>query len=675
MAGGRTSLRRDLAFLSFTALALLATFALLRACLLWRNSGLAEAIPKGEIVQAFLVGIRFDLMVTAYILTPLSLALFAPRGLGSRRLARLWLAATSAAVIFLGVVELDFYREFQTRLNSLVFQYLAEDPQTVGKMIWAGFPVVRYSLLAALLWGLFLAALGGVNRLSAPSPLTAAPGGARFAVRPLVAALALLLVVAAARGSLSPGPPLRWGDAIHSNHVFANHLALNGTFTLIKAASARGHLQLDRWWLKAGDSASALRATRDMVVVASDHLERPDSAPLQRLYTPTHAYPPGRIKNIVLIIMESFAGAYVGALGNNQGITPEFDALAARGLLFSRFFANGTHTHQGMFASVACFPNLPGHEYLMQQPEGLQDFSGLPKLFNPDSDNNVYVYNGDFRWDNQEGFFRNQGMDNFVGGDDIEQPGFVDPVWGVSDADVFRQAAAELEGLSRRGAFYAVIQTLSNHTPFALPAPLPVARVDDGDANAEHLTAMRYSDWVLGEFFRQIADQPFYRDTLFVVVGDHGFGTESILSEVNLNRFHVPLLLIAPGIRDAFGATSTTVASQVDIVPTALALLGKPFRHQCWGRDLLSLTDDPGFAVIKPSGSDQTVALVEGDRILTLSPQTPPQLGVLSFAPHLQWRPTHDRQLAGEMEHRLKSYIRTALDALGTKRTGIVREG
>ena len=54
--------------------------------------------------------------------------------------------------------------------------------------------------------------------------------------------------------------------------------------------------------------------------------------------------------------------------------------------------------------------------------------------------------------------------------------------------------------------------------------------------------------------------------------------------------------------------------------PTIVGLLGRPFVHQCWGRDLLSLPeDDPGVGVIKPSGSDATVALLQGDRI-TIKP-------------------------------------------------------
>ena len=71
--------------------------------------------------------------------------------------------------------------------------------------------------------------------------------------------------------------------------------------------------------------------------------------------------------------------------------------------MFERFFANGTHTHQGMFASMACFPNLPGFEYLMQTPEGGHRFSGLPQLLGARAFDDVYVYNGDLAWDNQAG--------------------------------------------------------------------------------------------------------------------------------------------------------------------------------------------------------------------------------------------------------------------------------
>ena len=244
--------------------------------------------------------------------------------------------------------------------------------------------------------------------------------------------------------------------------------------------------------------------------------------------------------------MESFAGRYVGALGSADGITPNFDRLAGEGLLFERFFANGTHTHQGMFASMACFPNLPGFEYLMQTPEGGHRFSGLPQLLGARAFDDVYVYNGDFAWDNQAGFFGNQGMKRFVGRNDYVNPVVSDPTWGVSDQDMFARAAEELGKLDNGAPFYALLQTLSNHTPYALPDPLPVAAVQGHGALDAHLTAMRYADWALGQFFERVRHEPWFKQTLFVVVGDHGFGAPEEVTEMDLLRFHVPLLLIAP---------------------------------------------------------------------------------------------------------------------------------
>lgn len=677
--------RHDALFLVLVSFCLLAVGAVLRGLLLWRNSAMATGIPTADILFSFVIGLRFDLVIACYTVLPLCLPMAFPDGLGKRKLARIWLGVASGIIIFLGIVEMDFYREFHTRLNSLVFQYIQEDPQTVGRMVWAGFPVVPYLLLATSLWIMLQWLIGRCNTLTAPQRFdsnaahqTAHP--TRPHIRPhimrVIAACLLVLVFAAGgRGSVQSGPPLRWGDAFHSDHVFSNHLGLNGTFTLIKAASAREHSKVSEWWRSRVENSAALTTTREMVLRDSDQLLNPASYPLQRQSSPGHSYPPGKIRNVVVIMMESFAGAYVGSLGDQYEVTPEFDQLAAKGLLFERFFANGTHTHQGMFASLACFPNLPGHEYLMQQPEGSNEFSGLPALFLPDSDNNVYVYNGDFRWDNQEGFFRNQGMDHFIGREDITNPKHTDAVWGVSDEDVFSQAAVELEKLAANGAFYAVIQTLSNHTPFSLPEPLPMAQVTDAGNQSEHLTAMRYSDWALGEFFRTIESQPYYQETLFVIVGDHGFGTDTIASAIDLHRFHVPLLLLAPGIQEHFGKRSKLVGSQVDIVPTIMGLLGQPYRHQCWGRDLLSIaaTDksDGGFAVIKPSGSDQTAAIISGADILTLAPGMAPAFGTLTFGDSLAWHSASDPARVAALQNQLQSYIQTALGALAANRTGL----
>mgnify|MGYP000090184004 CR=1 FL=1 len=59
----------------------------------------------------------------------------------------------------IGIAELEFYHEFHARLNSIAFQYLKEDPKTVLRMLWFGFPVARYLLLCGFLWSLFVGGL------------------------------------------------------------------------------------------------------------------------------------------------------------------------------------------------------------------------------------------------------------------------------------------------------------------------------------------------------------------------------------------------------------------------------------------------------------------------------------------------------------------------------------
>ncbi|WP_268625656.1 sulfatase-like hydrolase/transferase, partial [Escherichia coli] len=92
-----------------------------------------------------------------------------------------------------------------------------------------------------------------------------------------------------------------------------------------------------------------------------------------------------------------------------------------------------------------------------------------------------------------------------------------DPTWGVSDQDMFARGNEELDKLASTGKpFYALLQSLSNHVPYALPKDLPVERVTGYGSLDEHLTAMRYSDWALGQFFEKAKKSPYYKDTLFV---------------------------------------------------------------------------------------------------------------------------------------------------------------
>jgi len=212
-------------FLLGSAFVFLVTFTLLRALLLYRNFDLTGDIPTAEIVRAFGVGLRFDLVVVCYCMLPLVFTLLFRSGPAWRRVSLAWLGLCGGIGIFLGIAELPFYHEFHARLNSIAFQYLKEDPKTVISMLWFGFPVIRYLLLCGILWGLYF---GGLLLVGRGFPVGAQSHPTRY--QPGLRLLAFFLILACgvvgARGTLRAGPPLRWGDAYVSTHMFANHLSL-----------------------------------------------------------------------------------------------------------------------------------------------------------------------------------------------------------------------------------------------------------------------------------------------------------------------------------------------------------------------------------------------------------------------------------------------------------------
>lgn len=665
-------LRGQLLFIIGALAALTLMLTLLRGALLAWNWELAAEVTRGDLLEAFFNGLRFDLRVVVIVGAPLMLTVLSARLMAMRTLQCLWLTLATVLLCLLGTVELSFYREFHQRLNTLVFQYLQEDPATVLSMLWYGFPVVRLLLGMALVSWLMYRGFRWLDRRTRLPATAANRRHSRLgALAARISVLLLLLVSSTvlARGTLRQGPPLRWGDAFTTDSTFANQLGLTPALTLYSAAKAQFSDHRNNAWLGLMDDDQATGITRSLLLTEHDRLIDAELAPVRRVSEPAvdSVLP---VRNVVVVLMESFAGYYTGALGSPLGITPEFDRLSKEGLLFTRYFSNGTHTHQGMFATMACFPNLPGFEYLMQEPEGGHAFSGLPQLLSQRGFDDLYVYNGDFAWDNQKGFFGKQGMRHFIGRNDYVNPVFSDPTWGVSDQDMFDRAVTELNALDHTRPFYALLQTLSNHTPYALPDPLPVDAVSGQGVNDEHLTAMRYADWALGRFFDQVRNQPWYKDTLFVVIGDHGFGTPRQLTDLDLLRFNVPMLLIAPGITERFGTHNDIVGTQVDVVPTIMGRLGGAVQHQCWGRDLLTLpADDRGFGVIKPSGGGQTVGLLRGDELVVQPRGEQPRAYRYQLGP--QASVTEQAEVSGELQAQLKAYVQTATSALLEDRVGV----
>jgi hypothetical protein len=108
-------------------------------------------------------------------------------------------------------------------------------------------------------------------------------------------------------------------------------------------------------------------------------------------------------------------------------------------------------------------------------------------------------------------------------------------------------------------------------------------------------------------------------------------------------------------------------------VPTIMGRLGGDTLHQCWGRDLLNLPEgDKGFGVIKPSGSDQTVALVTADRILVLPKEMPPKLWQYELGANPSGKVIAESPDEAALKQKLEAFLQTATKSLLDNTAGVV---
>ena len=248
------------------------------------------------------------------------------------------MAAVYSVIMFLTLAEVEFYKEFEDRYNTLAIHYILDDPKTVLKMLWNGYPVVIYLLIWIIIivffcWGMF--------RLT-KTKLPVKFSWKRYFFK--IGGWAIILIplfIVGIRGTARGGPPLRWGDAYFSDYTFANHLALNGIYMLGKTLFTKKRKNNDKIWQKAMSKEKALDITRKMVLLPGDKLVESNLYPLMRI--------PGKSgrtlsfkttpKNVVLILGETFSAQLAGATGNKYNATPEFDKLVKHGILFDRFFS------------------------------------------------------------------------------------------------------------------------------------------------------------------------------------------------------------------------------------------------------------------------------------------------------------------------------------------------
>ncbi|TMG74471.1 MAG: LTA synthase family protein [Betaproteobacteria bacterium] len=541
-------------------------------------------------------GLLFDAVAALYLVTPLVLWLaLAPDRIARRRLYRasivLAVFAFAYGALFLAVAEWLFWDEFFSRFNFIAVDYLIYTTEVLGN-IRQSYPVGTI-LLALLL----------------PAAAITAPLARRvwrWSGEPLGWRPALLALLACSGAVAATLAFLSVDVKNFSAEDAANDLAGNGVYEFF-AANYRNELSYDRHYATL-PLAEAVAKVRAALEEDGGRLLSPGGEGFERKVS---SGKPERRLNVVLISVESLGAEFLGAYGDPRGLTPNLDRLSRESLWFAKVFATGNRTVRGMEALALALPPPPGQS-IVRRPNNEGLFS-LGSVFAGKGYASLFAYGGYGYFDNMNAFFEANGYRAIdrrsIPSDRIE----VETIWGVADEHLFDHVLEEIdrERSARPGhPVFAHVMTTSNHRPYVYPSgriDIPSGTGRDG--------AVKYSDYAIGRFIEQARARPWFDDTVFVIVADHGVNARSGM-QIPVDKYLIPLFVYAP--KHVAPRRIDRLMSQIDIAPTLLGLLDFSYTSKFFGRDILHAPPESDRAFV---ANYQTLGYLKGDRMVVLQPK------------------------------------------------------
>lgn len=567
----------------------------------WQWQRVVDADILGPI---FVQGIRFDVVLVGLMLAVPVLAfpvLASNRYLlpAWRGLLKICLPAVLLFVVFMECATPSFVDQFDSRPNILFFEYL-NHPREVAATLWDAYrvPIVFTVLLVSAATWLNARQLGRLVRPIQPIGILPAI---------LVTPFLLLLCAGMIRSTLDHRPVNPSTVALSSDPL-VNDLALNSSYTLLYALYETRHESDGGFRYADLDENSIVTVVREQMAIRPDDFTSPS---LPTLHKQRPLQNSGKFKNLVIIVEESLGAEFVGSLGGLD-LTPNLDALAQDGIWFSNLYATGTRSVRGLEAIVSGFTPTPARSVVKLQ-KSQRNFFTLAQLLGQAGYLSSFIYGGEAHFDNMRRFFMNNGFDNVVDKHDYENPVFTGS-WGVSDEDLFQRAHTEFSAPHDK-PFFGLVFTSSNHSPFQFPD----GRIELVDQDKQTVNnAVKYADYALGKYIEQARRSNYWDDTVFLVVADHNsrvYGSEI----VPVDRFHIPGVIIGGSITPA---VFEPVASQIDLAPTLLSLIGIDAEHPMIGHDLTrqDALHSPGRAIMQFNSSQ---AYMEGNRVAVLRKDMP----------------------------------------------------
>lgn len=566
-------------------------------------SELPGAVEGGKtILFLYLEGAVNDLVPFFFLALPLLLLCLLPSSVWKCNCGRLlngvvfWIYGS--VMLFGAFAEYFFWREFQDRFNFIAVDYLIYTTEVV-RNIFESYPVV------SLLVGIFTVS-AGITVFSLKKLYSA----------PLAAArnwkcLALFFLCSVSAFFYEP---------LTMDAPIPRALASNGVWSLF---SSYRNNQLDyRQYYPIIDNATAERYLHNLLKAENVRFLTDAPGEWRRFAASSR---PQQNWNVIQIVVESLGSEL---LGPN---TPNLNRIIPQSLFLSNLRATGTRTVRGIEALTLSLPPTPGAS-IVRRP-GCEGLFTIGTVFRQHSYDASFIYGGYGYFDNMNAFFGGNGF-RIVDRNTLPSKAITfTTAWGVCDEDLFNASLREADTCFREHRpFYQFVLTTSNHRPYAYPQGKVSIASGSGRAGA-----VQYTDYALGDFLKKASQKSWFKNTVFVITGDHTSGAAG-KTDLPPSRYLIPGILYSPG--NIAPGRIDTLCSQIDIAPTLFDLMGWSYASKFFGRSVLDMPREEGRAWI---GTYQLLGYLTTDSIATLAPRRKPKVeswdgatGAVSRAPSPQ---------------------------------------
>ncbi|MBP6372355.1 MAG: LTA synthase family protein, partial [Ferruginibacter sp.] len=469
--------------------------------------------------------------------------------------------------------EFPFWDEFGVRFNFIAVDYLVYTYEVLENINQSyPIPLIIFILLILIVFTLIAFKKFRIfnNTFSDKTPLRLR---AAYTI-PLLAINFLLLLF------------LENKQAETGNNLALNEIGKNGVFSFFAAFRAN-ELDYKNFYPTINDSVAYARIKKGILQKNQNYTSL-EWNNITRNTVGSNAYNP----NIILITIESFSADFLKYFGNKNQLTPNFDSLENSSLFFTNMYATGTRTVRGMEALTLCVPPTPGNS-IVRRPANKGLFS-IATVLKQKNYQLYFIYGGDGYFDNMNNFFSGQGFTivdrnrNNPLTEKLPTHRYNIPnnevsfenAWGISDEDAYNQSLKYADSCHKSGkSFFQFIMTTSNHKPYTFPSE----KIDlvQGTRNA----AVKYTDYALGKYIARAKTQPWFNNTVFVIVADH-CASSAGKWEINIDKHHIPALIYNLPVPPQF---IKTLASQIDLMPTLFGYLNWNYNSSFYGEDLNQL--------------------------------------------------------------------------------------